>query len=192
MSQAAGTFPKPWTVEDFLAWESQQEDRYEFVDGILRAMTGGTVDHATIIGNVFGTLRDRLRGGPCRAYASDLKVKAGENVMYADVVVVCGPSDPKATEVTNPVAVVEVLSKSTSDYDRGRKWLAYQTIPDLTHFLLVSQDECRVDIFRRMGNGWYSESVTDPAREIPFEPIGVRLSVRDIYEGSSVAARLAG
>ncbi|MCK6451911.1 MAG: Uma2 family endonuclease [Alphaproteobacteria bacterium] len=192
MSEAAGTFPKPWTVEDFLAWESQQEDRYEFVDGILRAMTGGTVDHATIIGNVFGALRERLRGGPCRAYTPDLKVKAGENVMYPDVVVVCAPSDPKATEVTDPVVVVEVLSKSTSDYDRGRKWLAYQSISTLAHFLLVSQDECRIDAFRRMENGWFSETFSDVEGQIVLSAINARLNVRDIYEGSSVAARLAG
>jgi Uma2 family endonuclease len=192
MSQTAGVFPKLWTVDDFLAWESQQEERYEFVDGILRAMTGGSVDHAAIIANIVSALHARLRGTPCRSFASDLRIKADENSMYPDVVVVCGASDPKATEVTNPVVVVEVLSKSTSDYDRGRKWLAYQTISDLMHFLLVSQDECRVDVFRRMGNGWFSESVVDPTGEIALDSIGAQLRVSDIYEGTSVAARLAG
>jgi len=191
-SQAAGTFPKLWTVEDFLAWESQQEERYEFVDGVLRAMTGGTIDHGAISFNIAAALRSKIADKSCRPYVADIRVKAGENAMYPDVVVICGPAPPKATEVENPVVVVEVLSKSTSDYDRGRKWLAFQTIPSLTHFLLVSQDECRIDVFRRMGNGWFSESVTDLEAVILLDSIGAQLMVRDIYEGSSVAARLAG
>lgn len=192
MTSSASAFPKLWTVDDFLGWESLQEERYEFVQGMIRAMTGGSVDHAAIIGNIAGTLRERLRGGPCRAYASELKVKTADNAMYPDVLVHCGPVDPKATVVTNPVVVVEVLSKSTDDYDRGRKWLAYQTIPELTHFLLVSQDECRIDVYRRMGNGWFTETIGDMAADIALEPIGARLSVAEIYEGSSVAQRMAG
>jgi Uma2 family endonuclease len=188
----AGTFPKLWTIEDFLAWENQQEERYEFVDGMIRSMTGGTVDHAAITGNIHSALRDQVRAGPCRAFATDLKVRAGENAMYPDVLITCGQPDPKATEVTDPVVIVEVLSKSTSDYDRGRKWLAYQSISSLSHFLLVSQDECRVDAFRRMANGWYSETMSDHDGEIALSAVNVRLRVRDIYEGSSVAARLAG
>lgn len=192
MTSSASAFPKLWTVDDFLAWESQQEERYEFVDGILRAMTGGSLDHAAIIRNIVSGLHTRLRGGPCRAYASEVKVKAAENAMYPDVLVHCGPVDPQATQVTDPVVVVEVLSKSTSDYDRGRKWLAYQTIPELTHFLLVSQDECRIDVYRRMGNGWFTETIGDMGAEIALDSIGARLSVADIYEGSSVAQRMAG
>jgi Uma2 family endonuclease len=188
----AGTFPKPWTIEDFLAWESQQEERYEFVDGILRAMTGGTVDHGTISFNIAAALRNKISDKGCRPYVADIRVKAGESAMYPDVVVICGPTPPKATEVENPVVIVEVLSKSTSDYDRGRKWLAYQTISSLAHFLLVSQDECRIDIYRRMGNGWFSETITAPAAAIALDSIGATLTPTEIYEGSSVAARLAG
>lgn len=188
----AGTFPKLWTIDDFLAWENQQEERYEFVDGMIRMMTGGTRDHSAITRNIVAALHAQLRGGPCETHSSDLKVKAGDNAMYPDVFVVCGPPDPKGTEVTDPIVIAEVLSKSTSDFDRGRKWLAYQTIPALAHFLLVSQDECRIDAFRRMENGWFSETFSDVGGQIALSAIGVRLSVRDIYEGSSVAARLAG
>lgn len=191
MTSSASAFPKLWTVDDFLGWEELQEERYEFVQGMIRAMTGGSLDHATIIGNVAGTLRDRLRGGPCKAYASEVKVKAADSAMYPDVLIHCGPVDPKATVVTDPVVVVEVLSKSTDDYDRGRKWLAYQTIPELTHFLLVSQDECRIDVYRRMGNGWFTETIGDMGAEIALASIGARLSVAEIYEGSSVAQRMA-
>lgn len=191
MTSSAKTFPKLWTVDDFLGWEELQEERYEFVQGMIRAMTGGSLDHATIIGNIASTLRDRLRGGPCKAYASEVKVKTADNAMYPDVLVHCGPVDPKATAVTDPVVIIEVLSKSTDDYDRGRKWLAYQTIPELTHFLLVSQDECRIDIYRRMGNGWFTEMIGDMGAEIDLPSIAARLSVSEVYEGSSVAQRMA-
>ncbi|HEX5794336.1 MAG TPA: Uma2 family endonuclease, partial [Geminicoccaceae bacterium] len=86
MARARPTPPEPWTVEEFLAWEREQEERYEYIGGVIRMMVGGTLDHNTIAGNVFGGLRSQLRDGPCRVFVGAVKVVADAATMYPDVV----------------------------------------------------------------------------------------------------------
>jgi Uma2 family endonuclease len=81
--------PHQWSVEDFLAFEAEESERYEFVDGVVRMMTGGSAAHSAIKGNVFAELRAALRGGGCRVDVDDLKVVTGTAVMYPDVLVIC-------------------------------------------------------------------------------------------------------
>jgi Uma2 family endonuclease len=130
------------TLEEFLAWEREQPQRYERVSGVIRIMTGGTIDHNRITRNVADAIWRRLRGGECEVFTSDVKVvtPAGD-VMYPDVVVACGDIPGKATMLDAPVVIVEVLSENTAERDHGRKRWAYQTIPSLRHYVLVDQDE---------------------------------------------------
>jgi Uma2 family endonuclease len=111
--------PKPWTVDDFLAWERRQPERYEFVGGVIRMMVGGSNAHTIIKGNVFAALRARLRGGRCRALAGGSKVVTTTATIYPDAIVVCAPIDLAEDQVRAPAVVVEVLSRSTEDHDRG-------------------------------------------------------------------------
>ena len=180
--------PKPWTVDDFLAWERTQEERYEFLDGLVRMMVGGTVDHNTITLNVATALRMRLRGGPCRAFVSDMKVETDGAAMYPDVVVTCAPAPPKDDVVPEPKAVVEVLSPSTEGFDRGRKWNAYQRIPSLEQYVLVAQDQIRVEVYVRRGRGWAFDVLADPADALRFPALGVEVGLAEVYEGASAAA----
>jgi Uma2 family endonuclease len=154
--------PKPWTVDDFLAWERRQPQRYEFVGGVIRMMVGGSNAHTIIKGNVFAALRARLQGGQCRALAEGAKVVTATATMYPDAIVVCGPIDLGEDQVRAPAVVVEVLSRSTEDHDRGAKWVAYRDLASFQHYLLIAQDERRVEVYSREAKRWSLQVVAPP------------------------------
>jgi Uma2 family endonuclease len=181
MAKAA---PQPWTVEEFLAFEAEEPERYEFVDGILRMMTGGSAAHSAIKGNVFAELRAAFRSGPCRVDVDDLKVMTETAVMYPDILVICRPLAPDDDRVTDPTVVVEVLSPTTETHDRIRKWRQYQTIASLQHFVLVAQSERRLEVYTREGDGWQLAVVEPPEDAVALKAVGASLSLTTIYEGS--------
>jgi Uma2 family endonuclease len=176
--------PRPWTVEDFLEWEAQQPERYEFIDGRIIGMVGGSAAHATIMGNVFAALRVRLRGGPCRVFVESLKVVADIASHYPDVVVTCVPVLPGDDQVREPVVIVEILSRTTADRDRGAKWVGYQDIASLQHYMLIAQDHRRADLFSRIGDRWEIRVVRPPVDKVPLPALGVELTLDEIYEDS--------
>jgi Uma2 family endonuclease len=175
--------PKPWTVEDFLAWERRQPERYEFVGGVIRMMVGGSNAHTIIKGNVFAALRSRLRGGRCRALAEGSKVVTATATMYPDAIVVCGPIDLAEDQVRAPTVVVEVLSRSTEDHDRGAKWVADRDLAALRHYVLVAQDVRRVEVYSREAKRW-SLQVLAPPEAVALPAIGAELTSDEIYEDS--------
>ncbi len=177
------------TLEEFLEWERLQEARYELIDGLALAMVGGTADHNTIVHNLVAALRSATRGGPCRVFAESMKVVVDGALMYPDVVVTCAPVEPKADLVREPVLVVEVLSRSTHEIDRGRKWLAYQRIETLRQYALVSQDEARVETYTRTAEGWAYRVTGGAAATVALEP-GAPVPLREVYDGSSVAVAM--
>jgi Uma2 family endonuclease len=178
--------PKPWTVEDFLEWEAQQPERYEFIDGRILGMVGGSAAHATIKDNVTQALRSRLRGTPRRAFSESLKAVTDVASHYAHVVVTCSPLQPTDDQIREPVVVVEVLSRTTADHDRSAKWVGYQDIPSLQHYVLIAQDRRRVELFSRAGDDWHLKTVRPPVRKVQLSALGVELSLDEIYEDSGV------
>ena len=177
--------PKPWTVEDFLAWERRQPDRYEFFGGVIRMMVGGSNAHTIIKGNVFAALRSRLRGTRWRALAEGSKVVTTTATMYPDAIVVCGPIDLAEDQVRAPTVVVEVLSRSTEDHDRGAKWVAYRDLESLQHYLLIAQDARRIDLYSREPQRW-SLQVLAPPEVVALPGIGAELTFDEVYEDSGV------
>ena len=177
--------PKPWTVDDFLAWERQQPERYEFVDGVVRMMVGGSNAHTIIKGNVFAALREGLRGRPCRALAEGSKVVTATTTMYPDALVVCGPIDLAEDQIRQPAAVFEVLSRSTEDHDRGAKWVAYRELDALRHYVLIAQGRRRVEVYGRDGEDW-TLRILEPPNVIGLPAIGAEVSFDEIYEDSGV------
>jgi Uma2 family endonuclease len=175
--------PRPWTVEDFLAWERRQTERYEFVGGVVRMMVGGANAHTIIKGNVFVALHARRRGGQYRALGAGPKVVTATATMYPDAIVVCGPLDLAEAQVRAPTVVVEVLSRSTEDHDRGAKWVAYRDLESLQHYLLIGQDERRVEVYSREARRW-SLQVIEPPETVALPAIGAALTFDEIYEGS--------
>jgi Uma2 family endonuclease len=139
--------------DEYLAWERAQLVRHEFYRGEVFAMAGGSVRHNALCASVIEVLRVQLRGR-CAVLTSDQRVVAAqrERYVYPDVSVVCGPVilEPGTTDVlANPTILVEVLSETTEQYDRGLKWEGYQRIESLTDYVLVSQSGPRIEHFRR-------------------------------------------
>ncbi|MCE3249429.1 MAG: hypothetical protein K0R41_3254 [Geminicoccaceae bacterium] len=124
---ASTALKAPATLEEFLAWEEQQPERYEFLDGVVRMMTGGTEDHDRLSVNLIALLRNALRGGPCSVHASNLKIvsRAGNASMYPELFVRCGPREGKRTRIEDAIVAVEVLSRRTAKDDLTRKRRAY-------------------------------------------------------------------
>jgi Uma2 family endonuclease len=139
--------------DEYLAWERDQPLRHEYHHGEVYAMIGGSVRHNALCASLIETLRTQLRGR-CTVLTSDQRVVAvqRDRYVYPDVSVVCGPiaTEPGTSDVlANPTILVEVLSDTTEQYDRGLKWDGYQHIESLTDYLLVSQSEPRIEHFRR-------------------------------------------
>lgn len=153
---------------EYLTLESISPVKHEFLDGEVWAMAGGTPDHAAIAINIAVILAAALRDKPCRVFSADLRVRVLETGLatYPDLTVICGsletdPDDPAGNTAINPSLVVEVLSRSTEDYDRGEKLAHYKTISTLREILLVAHEEWRLELWSRTDVGWTLEVVRE-------------------------------
>jgi Uma2 family endonuclease len=179
--------PQQWIgPAEYLARDHSAETKSEYVDGVEYAMAGGTRRHNRIVLNVGAELRAALRGRSCGANSSDQKVTVPtrRRYYYPDVVVVCGEPEFLETDqeiLTNPVLLVEVLSETTAANDRGPKFLAYQTIPTLQEYLLISQDEIRVECFRRTADGWVYTRVEGLQSCLALQSLGAELKLSEVY-----------
>jgi Uma2 family endonuclease len=185
MSRMPSAAEKLMSPDEFLAWEREQPERYEFADGVVTMMTGGSAAHVTIAMNVAFALRDALRGSGCRPFGSDMKVIANGTLRYPDVSVVCRPIDDKDDRVTEPVVIIEVLSPTTERVDRGRKKFDYFATPSIRQYAIVEQDERRVDLYTRAEAGWTNEVITGDT-PLSLLSIGVVLSLDTIYEDTEL------
>jgi Uma2 family endonuclease len=181
MARAVG---QPWTLEDFLAFEAAEPERYEFMGGIVRMVTGDTAAHSAIKGNAAVALDEALRRGPCRAYLSDLKLLTPTSVMYPDVLVTRRPLAPDDDRLSDPTLVVEVLSSASETFDRIYKWREYQRIASLRHYVLIEQKERRVEVWSRTAAGWKLVTVEPPGDAIALDAVGATLSLKAVYRDS--------
>jgi Uma2 family endonuclease len=177
------------TVEQYLAIEQQAEFKSEFFQGEMFAMAGASRIHNRVKENLIGELYIQLRGGPCHSASSDQRVMVQATGLYTypDIVIECGspeldPSDQDT--ITNPTAIIEVLSSSTESYNRGAKFRNYQKIPSLKEYVLVAQDEAVVESFTRQPNGiWHYVSFVGLDSVMMLSSIPVRVPLKDIYAG---------
>lgn len=179
------------TLQAYLDLEETSDVRHEFHDGEVLAMSGGTYRHSLITANVVGELRQRLKGRPCRALESNMRVatRSTRRYVYPDASVVCGgpefdPDDPRETTVVNPALIVEVLSESTEAYDRGEKFNHYRRIPALNEYVLAAQDRPLVESFLRQQDGTWSLATFEGA-DATAELRSLKLSIplAEIYAG---------
>jgi Uma2 family endonuclease len=190
--RARTTLPPPWTVEEFLAWEHEQEERHEYVDGVIRLMAGGTLDHNTITGNVASGLRSHRGGDPWRVFALTVKVVSGFATLYPDVVVTRAPGSGQSDIVPEPEIVVEVLARSTQGFDRGPKLDTYQQIPSLKQYVLIAQDQVRISVYEREEGSWRYRTLQDLDARLEFAAAGATLTLAEIYDGTTVAEAANG
>lgn len=171
--------------DDYLAVERDSRIKHEFIDGNILAMAGGSLRHGALASRVSGALEAARREG-CIAFQSDvrLRVLATGRATYPDASLVCGPvekdpADPQGATITNPVLIVEVLSPSTEEDDRGGKWQDYQLLPSLVEYVLVSQSHPRIEIYRRTGTStWEYRDVTSGTLDLS---TGARLDLAALY-----------
>jgi Uma2 family endonuclease len=177
-----------FTTAEYLSLERTSDIRHEFVDGNIVAMSGGSVWHATICDNLLVQLTSRLRGTLCKPFSGSLRIKieATGNYTYPDLSIVCGErrmEDGRNDTLLNPRLLIEVLSPSTERHDRGWKFKNYQRIPSFEEYILVSQDEPRLERFFRQGDvGWLMTSTVGLEQTVRFESVGCELPLAEIYE----------
>jgi Uma2 family endonuclease len=176
------------TEEEYLAIDRAGEVRSEFFDGEMFAMSGGSMRHAQLQANLHGELYVALRDKDCRAFTSDFRVRVSPGRMYAypDITVVCGRpllADEHQDILVNPTVILEVLSPSTEYYDRGVKFRRYRAIESLRDYILVSQDEIRIEQYtRRDPNTWTLRDYQRPEEELRIDSIGVSLALARVYD----------
>jgi len=180
--------PRRFTPQEYLLLERAADTKSEFIDGQIFAMTGASRAHNLIAVNLVACIRAALRGQPCEVYQSDMRVHVGGDedlYSYPDVVVACEPirfADDHTDTLQNPVVIVEVLSPSTEAFDRGEKFLRYQRLPSLAHFVLVAQDRRKVEHFARDGRRWSFEVLERDDDALNLTAIGVAVPLREVYE----------
>jgi Uma2 family endonuclease len=175
-----------YTYAEYLTLEEESSVRHEYLDGEIYAMAGGTPDHAALAAAVIGLLRNGIPVS-CRVFTSDLRIRTESGLStYPDGAVVCGktlraPDDPIA--VTNPVALVEVTSPSTEDYDWGEKLRHLKSLSSLREVLIVSHREPRITIHRRTESGPWAMTEAHAGDSVTLESVATSLSVDDVYRG---------
>ncbi|MGI9182546.1 MAG: Uma2 family endonuclease [Longimicrobiaceae bacterium] len=182
------------TPEEYLAYDWESDSRNEYLDGRIIEITATSPRHSLILANLTGSLVSQLRDEGCRVYCPGLRVAAARprretNYFSPDLVVQCGElqtdADRQGLRMLNPAVIVEVLSPSTADYDRGTKWEHYRNIASLQDYLLVAQAEPRIERYTRHGERfWLFNELTELEDVVQLDSIGCTLALRDVYENA--------
>ena len=173
------------TVEEYFELcRNSPDTRYEYIDGQVTMLAGGSLNHARIATNVNGILRNHLRGGPCQAFTSDATLQvAASRYVLPDLAVTCDERDYQDKDYLQyPCLLFEVVSASTEAADRGRKFTYYRNLPTIREYVLINSLEVCVELFRREKNMLWTLHVFGADDEIPLVSVGVTLSVQEIYE----------
>jgi Uma2 family endonuclease len=186
MARAAPQEDWPRTVAEFKAWHARQPQRWEFIDGWPRLMAPASMTHSIIKNNAGFALRQALADRACTALVDGPQIVTDEISAIPDVVVTCVPIDLTTPVVAEPVIIVEVMSPASEADDTGRKWLSYQKVPSLKHYLVLAQDRCLVQIHSRAGDLWRERFVS--AGTIEFDDPPLRLDVAALYAQTELAA----
>ncbi len=189
MSSTAAQSRPQMTVDEYLAFEESSSIRHEFYRGEMFAMAGGSSAHSQLQWRLAAILDPQLRGTGYQGFNNDMRVKVEATGLYTypDASVGCGSPQfdtDKRNTLLNPVAVFEVLSKSTEAYDRGGKFEHYRKLPSLRHYVLISQADRRIEVFTRSDEGHWRLGYAEQGGEVvDLEFIHCRLPLDDLYEG---------
>ncbi|MDX2302474.1 MAG: Uma2 family endonuclease [Microscillaceae bacterium] len=180
---------KYYSKAEYFALEKEKQEKYEYHDGQVYAMSGGTLRHSLLCSNIVYQLNGKLRSKKdCLALESNLKIDifTRNHYLYADAFVICGKpvfSEDREDIVQNPVLIVEVLSKSTESYDRTGKFDKYRSLPSFKEYVLIAQSEMRVEVFFKQDEShWFYRVYTQPEETVALQAIAVQINVKDIYD----------
>jgi Uma2 family endonuclease len=177
-----------YPIEEYFVAEQMSPFRHEYFAGEIFVMAGGSRNHDRLAGNVYAAFLAALRGSACEAFTSNMRVRTPSGLYtYPDASIVCGPPDIvriQGTEtIGNPVVLVEVLSESTGDYDRGQKFELYQSISTLRDYVLIEQSRIEVEHRHLNGDGgWSSTTISGIHASVPLTGVELELPLALVYE----------
>ncbi len=179
---------KSYSIEEYLEMENAATEKHEYYKGEIFAMSGAGPRHNIISINIIISLGNSLKGKSCQPYGSDMRIHIPENTLftYPDISVICGdittPKEDKNT-ATNPTAIIEILSPSTRDYDRGGKFMLYRAIPTLKEYILVEAESIHIEHFAINKEGlWQLKEYSRLEDQLIFESLDVKLLLNDVYD----------
>lgn len=178
-----------FTIEEYLAMEEAAAEKHEYYRGEIFAMSGAKLPHSTISGNLFAELAVKLKGKECRPYGSDQRIHIESNTLftYPDISIICGEPVTLNNDdwnVLNPAVIIEILSASTKNYDRGEKFMLYRDIPTLREYMLVDPESIHIEIFRLNAvHRWELEEYKSTEDQLHIKAINETIAVADIYPG---------
>ena len=187
---------KLFTVAEYIEFEEKSEIRYEFHEGHLYPMDATTVDHNEVKQNTVALLRPVFRKRGCKVVDETIKLQLVENgkYVYPDIMLICDEKDKKATYLMRyPSLIIEILSKSTADYDKGTKFNFYQALPSIEYYLLIESRWQNVELYSRTEkkNFWTYQRFSEPSEIIEFPKLNFQLTFEDIYQDLNIPEPLS-
>lgn len=181
------------TVEKYLTWEKEQVEKHEFFDGEIFDMAGAGARHNVIFSNFFRELSQFLKGKPCKPYGSDMRIHIPENTLftYPDISVICNDIIPSTIDEDTtilPSALIEILSPSTKNYDRGTKFMLYRDIPTLKEYVMIDSENIHIEVFHINNTGhWELKEYKKPEAIFTMPFMGFKVALSEIYEGTKIS-----
>lgn len=185
---------KQFTIEEYLEYENASEEKHEYYQGEIFAMSGPKVTHNIIAGNLFGEIQQKLKGRTCKPFNSDQRIYIPQNTLftYPDISIICGDiltKDNDEWNIINPAVLIEVLSPSTRNYDKGEKFGLYRDIASLKEYIIVDSEKVHIEVFRINATGhWELEEYKTINGQLEVRAIGLFISMSDVYEGTKLPA----
>lgn len=179
---------KKLTAQEYLEWEEQQEQKHEFFQGEVFAMSGASPRHNVLFKNLFVELGSKLKGKPCQPYGSDLRIHIPQNTLYTypDISIICNDIINNTDDIIEPTVIIEILSPSTKNYDKGGKFTLYRDIPELKEYILIDSESVAIEAFRINEKGhWELEEYKQLSEILEFPGLNLSLPLTDIYNGIS-------
>jgi Uma2 family endonuclease len=176
------------SVEEYLQWEKESPVKHEYYKGEIFAMAGAGARHNVIYSNLFGSIAYRLKGKPCQPYGSDMRINIPENTLftYPDISIICGdiiPSPEDEDTATQPTVIIEILSPSSRQYDKGDKFMLYRQIPALTQYVLIDSESIHIESYSiNERNHWELTEYKQLSDEVLFTSVEISVALADIYD----------
>jgi Uma2 family endonuclease len=180
------------SIEKYLEMENASPEKHEYYKGEVFAMSGAKVVHVKICDNILSSLKIKLKGKSCQPFGSDLRIHVEANTLftYPDISITCGDIITLNNDdynVLNPSVLIEVLSSSTKNYDRGEKFKLYRDIPTLKEYILVDSETVNIEVFRlNANNHWELEEYNKDNESFEIQTINASLLLSEIYEGTKL------
>ena len=180
------------SIEEYLEMENASLEKHEYYNGEVFAMRGVKVVHVKICDNILSSLKIKLKGKSCQPFGSDLRIHVEANTLftYPDISIICGDIITLNNDdynVLNPSVLIEVLSPSTKNYDRGEKFKLYRDIPTLKEYILVDSETVNIEVFRlNINNHWELEEYNKDNENFEIQTINTSLLLSEIYDGTKL------